>query len=299
MPTDQYTLQNPVTQHPKPGPELKQYQEGPGLEKKMPIKPDAGEQSYRGTGRLIGRKALITGADSGIGRAVAIAFAREGADIVLSYMSSEESDAQEVVHLIKEAGRVAIPLPGDLKDETYCEQVVAQAVQQLGGLDILVNVAGKQQEVEDIANLTSQQFDETFKTNVYAMFWICKAALPHMPPGSTIINTSSVEAYKPSPILLDYATTKAAINTFSKALAGQVASKGIRVNVVAPGPVWTPLQVSGGQPTENLAEFGAQTPLGRPGQPAELAPAYVFLASPESSYVVGETLTVTGGMPTP
>ncbi len=297
--TDQYTLQDPVKQYPKANEEFKQYQQGPGLEQNMPIKPDAGEKSYRGTGRLTGRKAIITGADSGIGRAVAIAFAREGADIVLSYMPDEEPDAKEVVQLIEEAGRKAFAMPGDLKDETYCEQLIAKGVQQLGGLDILVNVAGKQQEVEDIANLTSEQFDETFKTNVYSLFWLCKAALPHMPAGSTIINTSSVQAYQPAPILLDYASTKSAINAFSKALAGQLAAKGIRVNVVAPGPVWTPLQVAGGQPTEKLAQFGAQTPMGRPAQPAELAPAYVFLASPESSYVTGETLTVTGGMPTP
>jgi NAD(P)-dependent dehydrogenase (short-subunit alcohol dehydrogenase family) len=297
--SNQYTFQDPTTQYPKSDPEFKQRQPGPGLEQDMHPRPDAGEQTYRGSGRLTGRKALITGADSGIGRAVAIAFAREGADIVLSYMPAEEADAQDVVHLIREAGRTAVPLPGDLKNEAYCQQLVTSAVRHLGGLDILVNVGGKQQEVSDIADLSSEQFDETFKTNVYAMFWLCKAALAHMPAGSTIINTASVEAYKPSPILLDYATTKAAINTFSKSLAGQVASKGIRVNVVAPGPVWTPLQVVGGQPTEKLAQFGAQTPLGRPAQPAELAPAYVFLASAESSYVVGETLTVTGGMPTP
>jgi NAD(P)-dependent dehydrogenase (short-subunit alcohol dehydrogenase family) len=296
---DQYTLQDPTKQYPKSGEEFKQQQSGPGLEKNMQPKPDAGEQTYRGSGRLTGRKAIVTGADSGIGRAVAIAFAREGADVVLSYMPSEEADAQEIVRLIQDAGRTAVALPGDVKSEAYCKQLVESAVQQLGGLDILVNVAGKQQEVSDITNLTTEQFDETFKTNVYALFWTCKAAIPHMRPGSTIINTASVEAYKPSPILVDYATTKAAINTFSKALSQQVASKGIRVNVVAPGPVWTPLQVVGGQPTEKLAQFGAQTPLGRPGQPAELAPAYVFLASAESSYVTGETLTVTGGMPTP
>jgi NAD(P)-dependent dehydrogenase (short-subunit alcohol dehydrogenase family) len=296
---DQYTLQNPTTQYPKSGQEFQQKQPGPGLEQNMHPKPDAGEQTYRGSGRLTGRKAIITGADSGIGRAVAIAFAREGADVVLSYMPSEEPDAQEVVQLIREAGRTAVALPGDVKSEAYCKQLVETAVQQLGGLDILVNVAGKQQEVSDITDLTTEQFDETFKTNVYSLFWLCKAAIPHMPAGSTIINTASVEAYKPSPILVDYATTKAAINAFTKALSQQVASKGIRVNVVAPGPIWTPLQVVGGQPTEKLAQFGAQTPLGRPGQPAELAPAYVFLASPESSYVVGETLCVTGGMPTP
>jgi NAD(P)-dependent dehydrogenase (short-subunit alcohol dehydrogenase family) len=294
---DQYTLQDPTKQYPKPDPKFQQHEEGPGLEQNMKVKPDAGEQSYRGTGRLTGRKAIITGADSGIGRSVAIAFAREGADVVLSYMPPEEPDAQEVMQLIQQTGRTAFALPGDLKDEAYCQQLVANAVQQLGGLDILVNVAGKQQEVQDIANLTTEQFDETFKTNVYALFWMCKAALQHMPAGSTIINTASIEAYQPSPILLDYATTKAAINTFSKSLAQQVASKGIRVNVVAPGPVWTPLQVSGGQPTEKLAQFGSQSPLGRPAQPAELAPAYVFLASAESSFVSGETLTVTGGMP--
>ncbi len=296
---DQYTLQNPTTQYPKSSENFQQKQTGPGLEQNMHPKPDAGEQTYRGSGRLTGRKAIITGADSGIGRAVAIAFAREGADVVLSYMPPEEPDAQEVVQLIKEAGRTAVALPGDVKSEAYCKQLVETAVQQLGGLDILVNVAGKQQEVSDITDLTTEQFDETFKTNVYSLFWLCKAAIPHMPAGSTIINTASVEAYKPSPILVDYATTKAAINAFTKALSQQVASKGIRVNAVAPGPIWTPLQVVGGQPTEKLAQFGAQTPLGRPGQPAELAPAYVFLASPESSYVVGETLCVTGGMPTP
>ena len=297
--TDQYTLQDPVKQYPKADEKFQQHQEGPGLEQKMPVKPDAGEKSYRGTGRLTGRKAIITGADSGIGRAVAIAFAREGADVVLSYMPSEEPDAKEVVQLIEEAGRKAIAMPGDLTSESYCEQLVTNGVQQLGGLDILVNVAGKQQEVEDFANLTTEQFDETFKTNVYAMFWLCKAALKHMSAGGTIINTTSIQAYQPAPILVDYASTKAAINAFTKALAGQLATKGIRVNAVAPGPVWTPLQVSGGQPTEKLAEFGAQAPLGRPAQPAELAPAYVFLASAESSYVIGETLSVTGGMPTP
>ncbi len=297
--TDQYTLQDPAKQYPKANEKFQQHQEGPGLEQNMPVKPDAGEKSYRGTGRLTGRKAIITGADSGIGRAVAIAFAREGADVVLSYMPSEEPDAKEVVQLIEEAGRKAIAMPGNLTSESYCEQLVTNGVQQLGGLDILVNVAGKQQEVEDFANLTSEQFDETFKTNVYAMFWVCKAALKHMSAGSTIINTTSIQAYQPTPILVDYASTKAAINAFTKALAGQLATKGIRVNAVAPGPVWTPLQVSGGQPTEKLAEFGAQAPLGRPAQPAELAPAYVFLASAESSYVIGETLSVTGGMPTP
>jgi NAD(P)-dependent dehydrogenase (short-subunit alcohol dehydrogenase family) len=297
--SNQYTMQDPTTQYTKAGPEFQQQQQEPGLQKKMNPVPDTGEDTYQGTGRLTGRKALVTGADSGIGRAVAIAFAREGADVVLSYMPEEEEDAKQVLKLVQEAGRTAIAIPGDLKDEDYCEQLVDTAVKQLGGIDILANIAGKQQFVPDIADLTTKHFDDTFKTNVYAMFWLCKAAVKHMQPGSTIINTSSIQAYNPSPILLDYATTKAAINTFSKSLAQQVADKGIRVNVVAPGPVWTPLQVVGGQPEEVLKEFGASTPLGRPGQPAEMAPAYVFLASQESSYISGETLNANGGTPTP
>lgn len=296
---DQYTMQDPISQYPKATPEWKQKQQEPGLQKEMKPVPDSGETSYRGTGRLTGRKAVVTGADSGIGRAVAIAYAREGADILLSYLPEEEADAKEVVKLIEDAGRKAIAMPGDLKDEQYCEQLITSAVEKLGGIDILANVAGKQQYVEDIADLTTEQFDATFKSNVYSMFWLCKAAVKHMKPGSSIINTSSIQAYKPSPILLDYATTKSAINTFSKALAQQVANKGIRVNIVAPGPVWTPLQVAGGQPTKKLAEFGSNTPFGRPGQPVEMAPAYVFLASQESSYISGETLNANGGNPTP
>ena len=291
-------MQDPTSQYPKP-PFAKQQQNEPGLAQRMDPQPDHGEDSYRGTGRLEGRRALITGADSGIGRAVAIAYAREGADIALSYLPSEEADAQEVVALVEKAGRKAVAVPGDLVDESYCTTLVQTAVQELGGLDIVVNVGGKQQAAESLTDITTEQFDATFKTNVYALFWVIKAALPHLAPGSSIINTSSVQAYSPSPTLVDYAATKSAINTFSKALAQQLGSKGIRVNVVAPGPVWTPLQVVGGQPPDKLPEFGAQTPLGRPGQPAELAGAYVFLASQESSFVVGETLAVTGGMPTP
>jgi NAD(P)-dependent dehydrogenase (short-subunit alcohol dehydrogenase family) len=298
MTNDQYTFANPVTRYPKLDPKP-QHQSGPGSSDEMSPKPDIGVDSYRGTGRLNGRKALVTGADSGIGAAVAIAFAREGADVAISYLPDEEEDAQEIVALIEAAGRKAIALPGDLVDEEYCASLVADAVAGLGGLDILVNNAGKQQAVEKFEELKPEQFDETFKTNVYAMFWISQAALPHLAPGSTIINTTSVQAYSPSPILVDYASTKATINAFTKSLAGQLAPRGIRVNAVAPGPIWTPLQVAGGQPTDALPDFGDQTPIGRPGQPAELAPAYVFLASGESSYVIGETLNVNGGMPTP
>jgi NAD(P)-dependent dehydrogenase (short-subunit alcohol dehydrogenase family) len=294
---DQYTMSDPTKLYSEID-TTAQSQEGSGLDANLIEKADLGESSYRGTGRLQGRKALITGADSGIGAATAIAFAREGADVALSYLPEEEEDAKRIVSLIEEAGQKAVPLPGNLTDPAYCRQLVSDAVDGLGGLDILVNNAAKQQHVEDLADLSDEQFDETFKTNVYAMFWITKAALPHLKPGSTIINTSSIQAYQPSENLLDYATTKASINTFSKGLAQQLAPKGIRVNVVAPGPVWTPLQTAGGQPSEELPEFGDSTPLGRPGQPAELAPAFVFLASPESSYVVGATIHVNGGSPT-
>ncbi|HSX31705.1 MAG TPA: SDR family oxidoreductase [Candidatus Saccharimonadales bacterium] len=295
---DQYTMQDPTKQYPQPK-FKKQTQPEPGLAKDMDPKPDHGETSYRGTGRLKGRKALVTGADSGIGRATAIAFAREGADIVLNYLPEEEPDAKEVVALITEAGRKAVALPGDISDETFCTELVQKAVAELGGLDIVANIAGKQIAVEDIADISTEQFDQTMKTNIYAMFWICKAAIPHLPPGATIINTTSIQAYQPSPTLLDYASTKAAIMAFTKALAKQVAQKGIRVNAIAPGPVWTPLQPSHGQPPEALEEFGAKTPLGRAGQPAEVAPAYVFLASPESSFVTAEVIGVTGGQHLP
>ena len=298
MSPDQHTFEDPSKKYTDID-TTAQSQDGPGLDADLVQKADRGEKSYKGSGRLEGRKALITGADSGIGAAVAIAFAREGADVALSYLPEEEEDAQSVVALIQEAGRTAVAIPGDLTDVTYCRELVERAVTELGGLDILVNNAGKQQHVEDLLDLTDEQFDETFKTNVYAMFWVTKAALKHMGPGSTIVNTSSIQAYQPSENLVDYATTKASINTFSKALAQQLAPRGIRVNVVAPGPIWTPLQTAGGQPTDALPDFGSDTPLGRPGQPAELAPAFVFLASGESSYVSGETLHVNGGMPTP
>ncbi|UKF81578.1 glucose 1-dehydrogenase [Clavibacter californiensis] len=276
-----------------------QQQDGPGLDAALDDTADRGERTYRGSNRLEGRKALVTGADSGIGAAVAIAYAREGADVALSYLPEEEEDAKKVVALIEEAGRTAVAIPGDIATAEFSRELVAKAVEGLGGLDIVVNNAGKQQNFDSLEDISDEEFDVTFKTNVYAMFWITKAALPHLKPGSSIINTSSIQAYAPSPNLVHYATTKASINAFSKGLAQQLAPKGIRVNVVAPGPIWTPLQTAGGQPEDALPEFGEDTPLGRAGQPAELAPAYVFLASNESSYVVGETLNVNGGMPTP
>ncbi len=295
---DQLEFQNPVTRYPSIVPPP-QRQDEPGLAAKMTPAADIGEFSYIGTGRLKRRKALVTGGDSGIGAAVAVAFAREGADVAITYLPAEEQDAQEVMRIVAAAGRKAIALPGDLTDSTFCREIVDLAAEQLGGLDILVNNAGKQVAVDSLEELTDTQIEQTFQTNILAMFRTSRAALAHMPPGSTIINTTSVEAYQPSPILVDYASTKAAINNFTKSLGHQLASKGIRVNAVAPGPIWTPLQPSSGQPPEELPEFGHSTPLGRAGQPTELAPAYVFLASPESSYVVGTTVHVTGGMPTP
>ena len=295
---DQYTFTNPVEQYHRSGFE-EQYQEGSGLASDLEPKADHGEDSYRGSGRLQGRKALLTGADSGIGRAAAIAFGREGADVTLAYLPSEQADAEEVADLIRAAGRQVVLAPVDISEEKAARALVHTALHEMGGLDLIANVAGKQQTQEKLADITSEQFDETFKTNVYALFWIVQEALPHLPAGSSIINTSSIQAYSPSPSLVDYATTKMAINTFSKALAQQVAAQGIRVNVVAPGPFWTPLQTAGGQPTEALPQFGQETPIGRAGQPAEIAPAYVYLASAESGYVTGETLNVNGGMPTP
>ena len=295
---DQFSMQNPLTQYPQP-PFPAQGQAAPGLDERMKPEPDHGETTYKGFGRLAGRKALITGADSGIGRAVAIAFAREGADIVLNYLPLEQADAREVVRLIEAQGRRAIAMPGDLKDERFCRELVDKAHEQLGGLDILVNVAGKQVACKDVSQVSSEQFDATMKTNVYSLFWLCQAAVPLMPAGATIINTASIQSYQPSATLLDYATTKAAIVAFTKALAKQVIERGIRVNAVAPGPIWTVLQPSGGQPPEKIPEFGAQTPMKRPGQPAECAPLYVLLASQESSYITGEVFGVTGGNPLP
>lgn len=298
MSRDQYTFVNPAELYSDIEPEKQQMDE-PGLDADLTPKADLGEESYRGSGRLTGRKALITGGDSGIGAATAIAFAREGADVAISYLPEEEEDAQRIAGILREAGATVATLPGDLRDPEYCRALVDDTVSALGGIDILVNNGGKQIFQYALADLTDEQFDDTFKTNVYAMFWITKAALPHLPAGATIINTTSVQAYSPSETLVDYASTKATINAFTKALAQQLAPKGIRVNAVAPGPIWTPLQPSDGQPQEKIDSFGEETPLGRMGQPAELAPAYVYLASAESSYVAGETLNVNGGMPTP
>jgi NAD(P)-dependent dehydrogenase (short-subunit alcohol dehydrogenase family) len=292
--TNQHTMRDPMSQYQRP-PFDRQTQIEPGLAMDMRPKPDHGEETYQGSGRLKGRKALVTGADSGIGRATAIAFAREGADVALSYLPQEEPDAGEAVDLVEAAGRKAVAIPGDISSEAFCREIVGQAADQLAGLDILANIAGKQVAVKDISDLTTEQFEQTFRVNVFAMFWLCKYALHRMPAGASIINTASIQSYQPSPDLLDYASTKAAIVAFTKSLAKQVISKGIRVNAVAPGPVWTPLQPSQGQPAEDIPSFGGATPLGRPGQPAEVAPAYVFLASQESSYITAEVIGVTGG----
>ena len=273
----------------------KQEQPWPGLAGKMTPRPDHGETTYRGSGRLAGRKALVTGGDSGIGRAAVIAFAREGADVAINYLPAEEPDAQEVVQLIRQAGRKAVAIPGDIRDEAFCRKLVDEAVRQLGGLDILVNNASRQKSLDSILDISTADFDWTIKTNVYAMFWITKAAVPHLKPGSCIINTASQVAYDPPENLLDYAMSKAAEVAMTKSLAKQLASKGIRVNAVAPGPVWTPLQVSGGQTQENLKKFGGDTPMKRPGQPAELAATYVTLASDESSYTTAHVYGVAGG----
>lgn len=291
---DQYKMQDPVKQYPVM--EIpKQSQPEPGLDAKLIPQADHGEKTYRGSEKLRGRKALITGADSGIGRAVAIAYAREGADVMLNYLSVEEEDAAETARVCEEAGVKVATCPGDISQEDFCERLINSTVDELGGIDILVNNAGKQVFVEDIADLTTEQLKKTFEVNIFAMFWLSKGALQHMPKGGTIINTASIQAYQPSPGLLDYASTKAAIVAFTHGLAKQVAQKGIRVNAVAPGPIWTPLQPSYGQPQEKLVKFGQNVPMARAGQPAEVAPAFVFLASQESSYITGEVIGVTGG----
>jgi NAD(P)-dependent dehydrogenase (short-subunit alcohol dehydrogenase family) len=292
------SLENPVTKYPAP-PFEKQSQPWPGLASKMNPLPDHGEKSYKGSGRLAGRKALITGGDSGMGRAAAIAFAREGADVAINYLPEEEADAKEVISLIKAAGRKAVAIPGDIREESFCQKLVGDAVKELGGLDILVSNAGRQQNRASILDITTEDFDATMKTNIYAPFWIIKSALPHLKPGSTIIATSSEQALDPSEDLYDYAQTKAATTNFVRSLAKQFAPKGIRVNGVAPGPIWTPLQVSGGTTQEKLVDFGKKTPMKRPGQPAELASIYVQLADNSGSYSTGQIYGAAGGFGQP
>ena len=285
---------DPTSKYPAP-PFPKQSQPWPGLAGRMEPRPDHGEESYQGSGRLQGRKALVTGGDSGMGRAAAIAFAREGADVAINYLPDEEPDAREVLALIEDEGRKGIGIPGDLREEAFCQELVARAVEALGGLDILVSNAARQQTRESILDVSSEDFDATMKTNVYAPFWLIKAALPHLPPGSAIIGTTSEQATDPSADLYDYAQTKAATTNYVRSLAKQLAPKGIRVNGVAPGPIWTPLQVSGGATQEKLQQFGSQTPLGRPGQPVELASIYVQLAAADASYATGQVYGAAGG----
>jgi NAD(P)-dependent dehydrogenase (short-subunit alcohol dehydrogenase family) len=287
-------LTDPREKYPKP-PFQRQTQPWPGLASKMQPPPDHGETTYRGSGRLAGRRALITGGDSGMGRAAAIAFAREGADVAINYFPTEQPDADEVLALIQQAGRKGVGIPGDLRDEAFCQKLVADALSALGGLDIIVSNAARQQTRASILDITSEDFDATMKTNIYAPFWIIKTALPHMKPGACIIGTASEQAYDPSAELYDYAQTEAATMNYVKSLAKQLAPKGIRVNAVAPGPIWTPLQVSGGATMEKLETFGAMTPLKRPGQPAELASIYVQLAANDASYSTGQVYGATGG----
>ena len=292
--TDIEILIDPLTKYPQP-PFKSQTQQWPGLAGKMEPIPDHGETSYVGSGRLAGRKALITGGDSGIGRAVAIAFAREGADVAINYYPTEEEDAQEVIALIEKEGRKAFAIPGDLRSEEFCKQMVDESAEALGGLDILVNNAARQQANDSILDISSDAFDATMKTNIYAPFWTIKAALKYLKPGSSIIGTTSEQATDPTPDLYDYAQTKAATTNYVRSLSKQLAPKGIRVNGVAPGPIWTPLQVSGGASQEKLKTFGGQTPMKRPGQPAELASIFVQLAAESGSYATGQIYGSSGG----
>jgi NAD(P)-dependent dehydrogenase (short-subunit alcohol dehydrogenase family) len=296
---DQHTQQDPTTQYPQPQyPEQTQMDQHPGHEQEMGPKPDYGYETYRGSGRLEGKKAVITGGDSGIGRAVALAFAREGADVVISYLQEEEADATETAGVVEEAGRQCIKVPGDIVEEAQCQAVIQKAVDEFGHIDILVNNAAHQMTVDGVADISTELLDRTFKTNIYAMFWLVKAALPHMPEGGSIINVGSIQAYQPSPPLLPYSSTKGAITTFTKGLAMEVVQYGLRANTVAPGPVWTPI-IPASMPADTVSQFGGTSPMGRPAQPAELAPAFVFLASQEAGYINGETLGVTGGQPLP
>jgi NAD(P)-dependent dehydrogenase (short-subunit alcohol dehydrogenase family) len=286
--------------------------EHPGLEQEMQPEPDYGVETYKGSAKLEGKKAVITGGDSGIGRAVALAFAREGADVVISYLEDEEADAEEAARAVEDeeadaaeaaqavedSGRKAVRVPGDVAEEAQCQQLIQRAVDEFGRIDVLVNNAAHQMTVDGIADVSTELLDRTFKTNIYAMFWLVKAALPHMPEGGSIINVASIQAYQPSPTLLPYSSTKGAIITFTKGLAQEVVQYGLRANTVAPGPVWTPI-IPASMPGDTVSSFGGTSPMGRPAQPIELAPAFVFLASQEASYVNGETLGVTGGQPLP
>lgn len=289
--------EDPKEQGPKP-PFEEQPQAPPGLESEMTPRPDYGADTYRGHGRLAGKAAVITGGDSGIGRAVALAFAREGADVLISYLEEEEPDASETARAVEAAGRRCVRVAGDIREEAHCNSIVERAVEEFGRLDVLVNNAAFQMTHGSMQEISAEEFDRTFRTNVYAMFYLCKAALPRMEEGGSIINTASIQAYQPSAELLAYASTKGAIVTFSKALAAEAMKSGVRVNVVAPGPIWTPL-ITSTMPHEKYEEFGKDTPEERPGQPAELAPVFVFLASQDSSYVCGEVIGVTGGKPLP
>jgi NAD(P)-dependent dehydrogenase (short-subunit alcohol dehydrogenase family) len=287
------THPNPVTRYPSRD-FPRQEQEQPGLTSATEPTPDHGEKTYVGTGRLSGMRALITGGDSGIGRAVAIAFAREGADVAISYLPDEEEDAADTARWIEQAGRQSLKLPGDVRNERQCTELVQRVVDELGGLDILVLNAAYQQNRDGLENIPTEEIERVFETNLYAPLWTARAAIPHLKPGASIITTSSIQAFNPSPQLIDYAMTKAAHVAFTKALAQQLGARGIRVNAVAPGPIWTPLIPATAWP-DKVPEFGQDTPLGRAGQPAELAHAYVFLADPENSYVSGAIVPVTGG----
>lgn len=287
-------LDDPRSKYPRP-PFKRQRQPWPGLACRMEPPPDHGECSYKGSGRLVGRKALITGGDSGMGRAAAIAFAREGADVVINHLEVEQEDADQVLTLIRKCGRKAFSIPGDIRDEGFCRKLVEQAVVKLSGLDIVVSNAGRQESCDSILDLSVEEFDAVMRTNIYAPFWILRSALPHLKPGAVIIATTSEQAFDPSPELYAYAQTKAATMNFVKSLAKQLGKKGIRVNGVAPGPIWTPLQVSGGASMEKLEKFGGHTPLGRPGQPAELGSIYVQLAASDASFANGQVYGAAGG----
>ncbi len=297
MTEDQHTQKDPTTQYPQPEyPQQTQMDQHPGVESEMRPKPDYGYDTYRGCDKLTGKKAVITGGDSGIGRAVALAFAREGADVLISYLEAEEADADETVRVVEEAGRRCVKVPGDISEEAQCHRIVETAVEEFGRIDVLVNNAAHQRTVEGVMDVSSELLDRTFKTNIYAMFWLVKAAIPHMPKGGSIINVGSAQAYKPSPTLLPYSSTKGAIVTFTEGLAQDVVQYGLRANVVAPGPVWTPI-IPASMDAETTSQFGLQSPMGRPAQPAELAPVFVMLASQESSFLNGSSIDVTGGQP--